>query len=515
MAAIENCVKSFWWKTELKPATAEKRATTTTNKSKGFGGGQATKYSAEFAAVTETIGKKLAFNELTNNIEYDGGPADFDDIEETLALEFDVEIRAAYVTKIISAVAKRRSYHPIKQQLSRFSEQHGTDTSILNALCQRVLGSADPLHTAYLKRTLIGAVARILDPGCKLDTVLILQGNQGLQKSKFFKHLAGADFFDDSLGSVGDKDEKLKLHQFWFIEWAELECIFKKRDIAATKAFLSSSVDNVRPPYGRSVISMKRSSVIVGTTNEAEFLGDSTGNRRFWVIPVTQTIDIDWLDANRDRIWAAAVAAYNAGEQWWLTAEEDAASSADSEQYSTSDPWDVELAACIQTRNEITVEQFLIDHLRVERKDLTRRDQMRVAQILRRLNWTKTRVMVGGVRKIVWSRPTSVADGQIGIAIEPTLLTPKFSASTTPPEQPAIPLAIATPATPEFSGVGQPENPTTRSLQPVKNALPHLPHQMPQHPISMQGGEGGYPLDSDAEHVDLDPDFDWSVAGVV
>jgi predicted P-loop ATPase len=137
-----------------------------------------------------------------------------------------------------------------------------------------------------------------------------LQGDQGFQKSTFFKILAGGIYFDDSLGAVSDKDERLKMHRAWFVEWSELETIFSRRDVSATKGFLSSAVDMLRPPYHRDTQDFPRASIIVGSTNKDEFLSDETGNRRFWVIPVKKKIDVDLLAQERDAIWAAAVLAY-------------------------------------------------------------------------------------------------------------------------------------------------------------------------------------------------------------
>jgi len=123
-----------------------------------------------------------------------------------------------------------------------------------------------------------------------------LQSPQGWQKSQFLKKLAG-DWFDDSFGAMSDKDERLKLHSAWILEWAELETVFKRKDVAATKAFLSCASDSIRPPYGRETVKMLRPSIIVGTTNETEFLSDTTGNRRFWVVPVTALL----LKRNKNR----------------------------------------------------------------------------------------------------------------------------------------------------------------------------------------------------------------------
>jgi predicted P-loop ATPase len=104
-----------------------------------------------------------------------------------------------------------------------------------------------------------------------------------------------------ALGAVSDKDERLKMHRAWFVEWSELETVFSRRDVSATKAFLSSSVDALRPPYHRDTQDFPRASIIVGSTNEDEFLSDKTGNRRFWVIPVKKKIDVEQLSSRARR----------------------------------------------------------------------------------------------------------------------------------------------------------------------------------------------------------------------
>ncbi|NEP19743.1 MAG: hypothetical protein F6J97_23125 [Leptolyngbya sp. SIO4C1] len=104
----------------------------------------------------------------------------------------------------------------------------------------------------------------------------------------------GTGDFDDSVGSVSDKDERLKLHKSWFVEWAELEVVFRRKDVSAVKAFITTQTDQIRPPYGRAVMEFPRPSIIVGTTNFDEFLADPTGNRRFWVIGITQKRRSRW-----------------------------------------------------------------------------------------------------------------------------------------------------------------------------------------------------------------------------
>src|ERR1700730_17492579 len=91
----------------------------------------------------------------------------------------------------------------------------------------------------------------------------------------------------------------------------------------SVKAFISQRDDTYRPPYGRTTVTQPRCSLIVGTTNEDDFLTDPTGNRRFWPVAVGDTLDIDLLKTWRDQLWAEAVVAYRAGEQWYLDAAQE------------------------------------------------------------------------------------------------------------------------------------------------------------------------------------------------
>jgi predicted P-loop ATPase len=520
-AAQPSCVmaggdESAWkrvWKLEpaYKPAKAKKAA-----KPKGFADTDKkrnTKYGDEFDAVTESIGDRLAFNELTQKIEFDGEPADFDDIERTLALDHDVEIRATYVLKIITAVAKTSSYHPIRDYLDRVAATHGTDTSAISNLATRFFGTDDRLYDIYMMRTLIAAAARVRNPGCKMDTVTLLTGTQGVGKSTLWAILAG-DWFDDSLGGAGDRDERMKLHASWILEWAELSAL-KRRDSNEIKNFTSCSTDNIRLPYGRSIVTMPRASIIVGTTNDAEFLGDATGNRRFWVCPVKQKIDTVLLTAERDAIWAAAVAAYDAGEPWWLTEEEDIRSADDSSDYATTDPWDAMVTTFIAYRSSVRADQVLTDLFKIESRDLKKTDQMRVTAILQRSDWTKTRATLNGQRQTIWMPPPVRRDDELGgMAAGSNPGTATVTAPFTPSAIPAIPQPPAIPARPPIVEAGQPKTLATRASQPVKNALPYLPCLQPQKTKYIQEEREGI-VGDDSDHVDLEPDFDWAVTGAV
>jgi predicted P-loop ATPase len=372
------------------------------------------KLAIRFDQVQDVLGARLAFNELTNQIELDGSVVeDINDLRLTLALEHSISVSQADGETIINRLAKGNAYHPVLRYLEEVSNTHGDDTTIIQGLASRYFGTTESIYEIYLKKMLVAAVARVFEPGCKVDTALILQGPQGLGKSTFFSTLAGSDWFDDSMGAAtGERDERLKLHQFWFLEWGELESIFRKKDVASTKAFLSSQVDTVRPPYGRQALTLKRRSVIVGSTNQNDFLTDSTGNRRFWVVPVKKRIDIKTLEAERDRIWAAAVSLYRSGFPWWLTPDEEAIAAEFNEHWQAEDPWTPAIRAyLLDYRDRETTTATILTHvLSIEVGNQTRVHEMRAAEILKGLGWERVQRRDGNRRLKVWVKPEVVTN---------------------------------------------------------------------------------------------------------
>ncbi|MCY7275709.1 MAG: virulence-associated E family protein, partial [Phormidesmis sp. CAN_BIN44] len=352
------------------------------------------------------MGARLRFNTLKKRVELDGKEVDVGVARTWLNINHDFKAKTKVdFAEILVQAAKLHSYSPVVEYLDAVYAKHGSDTSILEGLAERYFGQSDPIYNVIMKRTLISAMARGYQHGCKADTALILQGKQGRAKSTFFKVLAGGDeYFTDSFGNSSDKDERLKIHEVWFCEWAELETVFRRKDVAATKAFLSSSVDLVRPPYGRTTQRMERCSIFVGTTNQSEFLSDSTGNRRFWIVPVIKDIDIKLLKTERDRIWAAAVELYKNGENWWLTDLEEAAAAEIAENFRTSDPWLPILAAYLSDKDSTTTNQVMQEALQL---DISKRDrglEMRVGNILRDFGYERQQTRIDGQRAYVYKR---------------------------------------------------------------------------------------------------------------
>jgi predicted P-loop ATPase len=255
-------------------------------------------------------------------------------------------------------MAKRNAYNPVAEYLERVHKEHrNSGEELLNTAATRYLGHTDWLYLSFVRKTLISAVARALDPGCKVDTTLIFTGKQGAGKSSFWDKLAGDWFCDSLAASTSDPDEKLKLHSAWIHEWGELESVFKRKETSQVKAFLTSRSDTFREPWGRTTQKHPRVSIIVGTTNTDDFLTDPTGDRRYWVIPIKQTICLELLERDKDKLWAAAVHAYKQGAKWELSDPEKAESARRNKQFQSEDPWFSQVSLYLDVHDQVREQQ--------------------------------------------------------------------------------------------------------------------------------------------------------------
>lgn len=225
----------------------------------------------------------------------------------------------------VLAVASERAYHPIKEYLSSLPDWDGI-TRVENLLID-YFGAADNSYTkAVIRKTMVAAVTRIYHPGTKFDSVLILNGPQGIGKSTFFAKLAG-EWFSDSLTltDMKDKSGPEKLQGYWMLELGELAGM-RKADVETVKSFISRVDDKYRASYGVNVENHPRQCVIVGSTNaEGGFLRDITGNRRFWPIRITgNSKRKPWQITTEEvqQIWAETLALYHKGEKLYLEGED-------------------------------------------------------------------------------------------------------------------------------------------------------------------------------------------------
>ncbi|MBD2773321.1 VapE domain-containing protein [Iningainema tapete] len=350
---------------------------------------------------------RLRFNEMTLKPELDGQPVDLDTISMQIARDFDIDISSSKAVEAVLIISKANSYHPVREYLERVAEQYPiNDLSIIENIATRYFGTTEPLHNVFMRKHLIGQVRRVFEPGCQHDTVVVLQGLQGVQKSSFWRTLAvNPDWFDDTATSgSNDKDERLKLRRFWILEMAEIESVFRRKEIAGLRGFLTTKCDNLRVPYGRSVESFPRTSCFVASVNPAEFLVDPEGHRRFWVIPVlVDRIPVQMLKDELDQLWAAAVHAYRSGDQHWLTPEEEKRNALLNKRFEVEDSWTEVIELYLENLQQTTVTEILTHCLKIEIGRHDRQSQMRVAECLKRLGWVKgEKKKINGKSTPVW-----------------------------------------------------------------------------------------------------------------
>lgn len=278
--------------------------------------------------------KAIVFNQLAGNLEIKGvlpwkHPAKFwrdaDDaqLEAFLAREY-TEFSKTKIMTGITKVADDRSYHPVREYLASLPEWDGVPR--VDTLLVDYLGAPDEAYTyAATRKTLCAAVIRVMNPGCKFDTVLVLCGPQGIGKSTLVARLAG-DWFTDSISLTDTKDKTAaeKLQGNWIIEFGELAGL-RKADERDLKGFISRQNDKYRASYGRIVESHPRQCIFIGTTNETEgYLNDTTGGRRYWPIstPCIGKKKIwDITQEEIDQIWAEVLVHVKNGEKLTLPEE--------------------------------------------------------------------------------------------------------------------------------------------------------------------------------------------------
>ena len=221
----------------------------------------------------------------------------------------------------VNVVASENKFHPVRDYLD---ECTWDGVPRVETLLIDYLGAEDNAYTrAVTRKTLIAAVARIYRPGCKFDYMLTLRGSQGIGKSTLFAKLGGT-WFSDSFSTLQGKEAYEQVQGVWIMEVGELAGM-RKAEAETIKLYISKQVDRFRPAYGRRLQEFPRQCVFIGTTNETQFLRDTTGNRRFWVVdtPNDPARDLwDELTPETVRlIWAEAVQMFKAGETLYLSRE--------------------------------------------------------------------------------------------------------------------------------------------------------------------------------------------------
>lgn len=359
-------------------------------------------------------GPNLALNEMTRDVVYQGqvvGDTFVDWVQEVLEDHYGVPWGREEVQAKLLAQATLQTIHPVREWLKGLPTWDQVERiRQIPAVILRSEGSA--LEIQFILRTLVAAVRRAMEPGCKLDTVTVLVGPQGVGKSTFWRVLVGGQWFGDSPIDLENKDGFMVLHRRWFTELSEIDHATSTKAAERIKAFISSCEDTFRPPFGKSVGVFKRSCVLVGTTNRDGFLVDPTGSRRFWPIKTGVTIDTERLREWREQLWAEALDLYRNNVPHWLDVGLEGMRAEQAMAFETEDPWesqiDLALATLSRANRLLSMGLPLADILTTMGLPVAQQNRaasMKVAAILKNRGWRQERQWESGKVMRLWMPP--------------------------------------------------------------------------------------------------------------
>lgn len=329
------------------------------------------------------------------------------------------------VLKAVTTIARRYRRHPVREYLTGL-EWDGAPR--VETMLVDLFGAPD---TPYSRRAaqcfMVGAVARILwvDPkqpfvGAQVDFMLVLEGEQGKRKSSAARALFGSNWFTETNESPTGKDFYQVIQGCWGVEIGEMDS-FGKADVTAVKTAITRRVDKFRAPYERVPRSYRRECVFIGTTNEHEYLRDPTGGRRFLPVRTDGEVKLEDIIALRDQLWAEAVQLFNGGLRWW---ELPADAAEEQEDRYIGDSWEGRIATWlamrapdsegkssypVRLRGEVRVGYATTDELLqfcigMDPGKHGKAEQMRISNIMKRLQWKQVRPVIDGVKERRWVR---------------------------------------------------------------------------------------------------------------
>ena len=300
------------------------------------------------------------------------------------------------VGRAVQAAARHNPFHPVREHLDALvwdgaprldkwlvTYFHAEDSEYVRAVGPRYL---------------ISAVARIYEPGCKVDHLLVLEGPQGKQKTEALRTLAINDaWFTDRLGQLASKDAAQELAGVLIIEIAEMDALARASSSTA-KSFITRRHDRFRPPYGKHIITLQRQCVFAGTINPpvGGYLRDATGARRLWPVTCHDMVDRDALEKDRGQLWAEAVHRFKVGEPWWLPPELEALAAEEQRLRFKVDLWQEPIVEWLGDQTDVSIWEVLEHALGFPHKDCARKKcpqaaVNRVAKILTHLGFSHYR----------------------------------------------------------------------------------------------------------------------------
>ena len=280
-----------------------------------------------------------------------------------------------------------------------------------------------PIIDVWGRKFMIGAVSRAYRPGCKMDTMLILEGDQGIRKSTLCKVLGGEFAGAPEMALEHKQDAEQNIAGLWLVEIDEMSGLsyHSKAGVERIKSFISKDVAQFRRSYASRAQAFPRRCVFIGTINprgDGRYFADPTGNRRFWPVRVNGIIDTVGLSQVRDQLWAEASVAFRKGEIYHLTNDEEALARDEQQKRTISSTWFETVADYLSTGDGrglkfVSATELLAYPLQISPGAQLHKHAMEIGDVLNRLGWVPKCTLVpgvkGGTRR--WHRPAPIWGG--------------------------------------------------------------------------------------------------------
>lgn len=338
---------------------------------------------------------------------------DIDDarLEHWLATTYQLRrLSSDAITKAVLLVADLNRYHEVQDYLGalKWDNKPRLKHWLFTYLGAEPSDYAEAVGTKWM----VSAVARAMRPGCKVDNVLILEGEQGVGKSTVFKILF-QPWFTDAAFEIGSTDGYQIMRGMWCVELAELDS-FNRAEASRSKAFFTRNEDRYRNPYGRKPVLVQRTGVFAGSVNHATYLKDDTGNRRYWPVRVESgsgRMQLTDLALDRDQLWAEAFQLHQSGFEWWVRASERGLYEPEQDARFIGDALESRIRLWLDKSDEagmavdyVRLDQVMTGALHAEPMKMTLVEQQRVGRLMQRIGWLRERESSGG-RDYYYCRP--------------------------------------------------------------------------------------------------------------
>jgi predicted P-loop ATPase len=315
-------------------------------------------------------------------------------------------VKPEVARRTVDRMARLNAFHPVRDYLNGLPPWDGEKRidcwlfDYCKVSRRRVNERDEEIFNTFASEAgakfLISAVARVFEPGCKADHVLMLEGKTGIGKSTAAKALAGEEFFTDQLSDLGSKDASMQVRGIWIAEMADIHALARS-DREKAKAFITQTFERFRLPYGARLTKFQRQCVFIGTTESSEWNNDERGARRFWPVLCEGKIDTEGLLRDRDQMWAEALARYRDGDRWYLHLENTVkeAEEEQSDRYAV-DPWQEKVMAyACRSKTGVGLQEVLSHGLGMDIDRQGRAESNRVAACLRFARWERRQVREG------------------------------------------------------------------------------------------------------------------------